>query len=123
MEKKRIMIVEDEGIIALDIKKRLESLGYLVSTVVDSGERAIEEVIKLKPDLILMDIVLKGKISGMDASISIWKFLEIPVIYITSSFDEDYRQRCNCFNSNYDFLIKPFNHEDLKEKVEHALLH
>jgi len=123
MEKKKIMIVEDEGIIALDFKKRLESLGYYVFTVVDSGEQAIEEVSKLKPDLILMDIVLKGKISGMDASISIRKFLEIPVIYITSYFDEDYRHRCNCSNINYDFLIKPFNHDDLKNKVEHALLH
>jgi CheY-like chemotaxis protein len=122
MEKKKILIVEDEGIIALDIKKRLESLGYDVSKVVDSGEKAIEEVNNIKPDLILMDIVLKGKISGMDASISIKQFLEIPIIYITSYFDEDYIHRCKCSHLNYDFLIKPFNHDELKIKVEHALM-
>lgn len=122
MEKKSIMIVEDEGIIALDIKRRLEKLGYEVATVVDSGEKAIEQVLKVKPDLILMDIVLKGKLSGMDASISIGQFLNIPIIYITSIFDEDYKDRCSCSNLKYDFLIKPFNHEDLKSKVEQALL-
>lgn len=122
MEKKRIIVVEDEGIIALDIKKRLEALGYNVSNVVDSGERAIEEVLKIRPDLIIMDIVLKGKINGMDAAIVIKKFMEIPIIYITSCFDEEYQHRCKCSNLNYDFLIKPFNQEDLKYKVEHALL-
>ncbi|MGD1006010.1 MAG: response regulator [Ignavibacteriaceae bacterium] len=123
MEKKRIMIVEDEGIIALDIKKRLESLGYYVPTVVDSGEKAIEEVHKLRPDLIIMDIVLKGKINGVDTSILIWKFLAIPVIYITSCFDEDYQQLCKCSNLNYDLLLKPINQNELKDKVERALQH
>ena len=121
MEKKKIMIVEDEGIIALDIKKGLESLGYLVSGIIDSGEKAIEEVIKVKPDLILMDIVLKGKLSGMEASISIGKFTDIPVIYITSFFDQDYKDICNCSNLKYDFLIKPFNPEELRNKIEQAL--
>jgi CheY-like chemotaxis protein len=121
MEKKTIMIVEDEGIIALDIKKGLESLGYLVSSIIDSGEKAIEEVLRIKPDLILMDIVLKGKITGMDASISIGKILDIPVIYITSFFDQDYKDQCKCSNLKYDFLIKPFNPDDLRTKVEQAL--
>ena len=120
---KKIMIVEDEGIIALDIKKRLETLGYYVTTVVDSGEKAIEEVLKIKPDLILMDIVLKGKLSGMDASISIGKTSDIPIIYITSVFEQDYKDRCMCLNLKYDYLIKPFNHDDLRNKVEQALLH
>ena len=121
MEKKKILIVEDEGIIALDIKKGLESLGYLVSGIIDSGEKAIEEVKRIKPDLILMDIVLKGRINGMDASISIGKFLDIPVIYITSLFDQNYKDQCNCLKLKYDFLIKPFNPEDLRTKVEQAL--
>jgi CheY-like chemotaxis protein len=122
MQKKRILIVEDEGIIALDIRKRLESLGYDVSSVVDSGEKAIEEVRKLRPDLIIMDIVLKGKISGIEASTLIWKILQIPVIYITSSFDEDDQLICKCSNLNYDFIIKPFNQEDFQLKVTQALL-
>jgi len=120
--KKKIIVVEDEGIIALDIKKRLESLGYNVSNVVDSGEKAIEEALKSRPDLIIMDIVLKGKISGMDAALYLKEYMEIPVIYLTSYFDEDYKNRCNCSKLNYDFLIKPFNQEDLKYKVESALL-
>lgn len=121
MEKKRIMIVEDEGIIALDIRKRLESLGYYIAGVVDSGEKAIVAVQKMKPDLIIMDIVLKGKINGVDASILICEYLKIPIIYITSCFDEDYNLSCKCSKLNYDFLLKPFNQEDIKDKVEQAL--
>ena len=115
--KKKIIVVEDEGIIALDIKKRLEILGYNVSNVVDSGEKAIEEALKSKPDLIIMDIVLKGQISGMDAALYLKEYMEIPVIYLTSYFDEEYKNRCNCSKLNYDFLIKPFNQEDLKYKA------
>jgi CheY-like chemotaxis protein len=122
MDKKSIMIVEDEGIIALDIKRRLEALGYSVTTVVDSGERAIEEVLKHMPDLILMDIVLKGKINGVEASLSIREFSEVPVIYITSYLDDEYVHQCNCSNMKYDFLIKPFNYDELTYKVERALL-
>jgi len=77
----------------------------------------------MRPDLIIMDIVLKGKINGVDASILICEYLKIPIIYITSCFDEDYRLSCKCSKLNYDFLIKPFDQEDLKDKVERALLH
>jgi CheY-like chemotaxis protein len=117
------MIVEDEGIIALDIRKRLESLGYCVSSVVDSGEKAIEAVPKIKPDLIIMDIMLKGEINGVDASILIWQYFKIPIIYITSCFDENFKYSCKCSNLNYDFLIKPINQLELKSKVEQVFRH
>ena len=122
MELKRIMIVEDEAIIALDIRKRLESLGYFVSSVVDSGEKAIEAVLKIQPDLIIMDIMLKGKINGVDASILIWQYFKIPVIYVTSCFDEDFKSSCKCSRLNYDYLIKPIDQLELKHKVEQAFL-
>ena len=123
MEKKKIMIVEDEGIIALDIKKRLEELGYSVPIVVDSGEEAIEQASKMKLDLILMDIVLNGEITGVDAAIKIWRFLSIPIIYITSFFNEDCLIKNSHFKYNYDYIIKPFSQTDLQLKIEHALVH
>ncbi|WP_366931293.1 response regulator [Methanolobus sp.] len=79
MTKERIMIVEDEKIVALDIKDSLEHFGYSVPCMASSGEEAIRSVNECKPDLILMDIVLKGKIDGIDAARAIHKNCDIPV--------------------------------------------
>ena len=121
METKRIMIVEDENIIALDIKKSVKGFGYPVVMVVPSGEEAIEEAEKIHPDLILMDIVLKGKINGLEAGREIWKHYKVPIIYITSYFDDTTLRKNFHSNFAYDFLIKPFNNVELKSKIESAL--
>ncbi len=68
MKKAKILIVEDETIIAVEIENRLQSLGYEVTSIVDTGKRAIQKAEIDKPDLILMDIRIKGKIDGIDAA-------------------------------------------------------
>jgi CheY-like chemotaxis protein len=81
----KILLVEDESIEAMDIKKILESLGYNVPYVVTSGEEAVEKALDTLPDLILIDIILKGEIDGIEA-VSKIKDLKIPVIFLTASF-------------------------------------
>lgn len=116
---KKIMVVEDENIIALDIKNRLESLGYFVSAVVPSGEEAIRIVTEVKPDLVLMDIVLRGDIDGMQAAETIYRKFNIPVIFLTSYSDESTLQLAQK-TSPYGILIKPFNENELKVKIDSA---
>ncbi|HEY9668560.1 MAG TPA: response regulator, partial [Coleofasciculaceae cyanobacterium] len=83
----QILVVEDENIIALNLKENLESLGYIVVAIVVSGEKAIEKATQLRPDLVLMDIRLKGSIDGIEAAGQIWEHLSIPVIYVTGHSD------------------------------------
>lgn len=119
--KNKILIVEDENIIALDIKTRLTKLGYLVTEIVNSGEKAVEAALKLKPDLILMDISLKGKMSGIDAGIEICKYISVPIIYLTAFFDVHILLNCADCKLYYDYIIKPFDPIDLKNKIQSAL--
>ena len=79
-----ILIVEDENIIAMDIQFMLENLGYKISGVVSSGEDSIKKASNMLPDLILMDIKLKGKIDGVRAANQIYESLRIPVVYLTA---------------------------------------
>ena len=88
MTNEKIMIVEDEKIVALDIKDSLEHFGYSVPCMAASGEDAISFIDKCQPDLILMDIVLKGKIDGIEAAKTIRDNYGIPVIYLTAYSDE-----------------------------------
>ena len=83
----RILVVEDESIVALDIKDRLESLGYEVPVTVASGEKAIELTGVLRPDLVLMDIQLQGRMDGVEAADQIRRQFGIPVIYLTANAD------------------------------------
>src|SRR5665647_82567 len=87
MSKGKILIVEDESIEALDIKHALESFGYEVPNIATSGEDAVELALDIKPDLILMDIILKGNTDGIAAAAKI-KELNIPVIYLTAYSEE-----------------------------------
>ena len=115
------MVVEDEFIIALDLKKSVNGFGYSVPMVAHSGEEAIEAVSKERPDLILMDIVLKGKINGLEAGKTIWDKYKIPIIYITSFFDDSTLKQNLKYSISYDYLIKPFNENDLRLKIENVL--
>ena len=115
-----ILVVEDEAITAMDIKGRLEDLGYHVPTTVATGEEAIEIAKSLTPDLILMDIMLKGPMNGIEAGEFISSHYKIPIIFLTA-FNDD-----NTFNrakeaSPYSYLCKPFEFRDLKFSVELAL--
>ena len=117
--KPRIMVVEDENIIALDIGDKLEDLGYDVVAIVASGSLAIEKARKLNPDLILMDILLKGDMDGIEVTRSI-DDLFIPVVYLTSYSDKKTLQRAR-ETSPYGYIIKPYNEDGLKTTIEMAL--
>ena len=91
MAKSRILVVEDEAIVAMGIKQKLEELDYAVVDIVFTGEDAVQTALREEPDLILMDIVLKGKMDGIEAAAKIRNQLDIPVIYLTCLL---YTSRC-----------------------------
>lgn len=106
--KKKILIVEDEMILSLVLEKMVSQMGHQVIDRVASGEAAVQKAFELQPDIILMDIRLKGKIDGIEAVTQIQKKLDVPVIYITGNTDKKYTDRVK--QTNYvDFLIKPIN--------------
>ena len=87
MRKARILVVEDESVIAMDIQGGLKSLGYDVPVIASSGEEAIQQVEAVHPDLILMDIVLGGDMDGVEAAKRIYAGHNIPIIYLTAYSD------------------------------------
>jgi len=93
MPEKRILVVEDERLIAEDIRRSLQNLGYSVTSVENSGENAIKKAQENKPDLVLMDIVLKGKMDGIEAAEQIHSLLDIPIVFLTSYSDEKILER------------------------------
>ena len=120
MEKKRILVVEDEKIVAADIQRRLEILGYSVVGASSSGEEAIALTEKTHPDLILMDIILKGKMNGIEAAEQIQRRFNIPVIYLTAHADEATLQIAKV-TEPYGYILKPFEARELQTAIEIAL--
>ncbi|MGD8535754.1 MAG: PAS domain S-box protein [Candidatus Aminicenantes bacterium] len=120
MEKKKILIVEDERIVAEDIKTKLEHVGYAVAGMASSGEESIIKAKKLQPDLVLMDIVLEGKMDGMEAAAQIFSQLNIPVVYLTAYSDEKTLKKAKV-TEPFGFIIKPFEAQDLFTAIEMAL--
>lgn len=116
----QIMVVEDEGVIALGLQMKLESWGYTVDPVVSSGEIAVKESFRIKPDLIIMDIGIKGKFNGIEAARRI-RDLKIPVIFITGRDDEVLIMEA-LETVPYALLKKPLDHEVLKQKIRFALI-
>ena len=114
------MVVEDEGIVAADIQDRLVSLGYEVSAVVHSGEEAEPKAQETKPDLVLMDIKLGGKMDGVDAARLIQQRLDIPVVYLTAHGDEATLRRAK-ITEPFGYILKPFDERALHTNIEIAL--
>lgn len=115
----KILLVEDESIEALDIKSTLESFNYEVPYVASNGEEAVKKALEIKPDLILMDIILKGDIDGVEAASKV-KDLNIPIIYLTAHSEESTIERAK-LTEPYGYLIKPFNAIELRYVIELAL--
>ncbi|MCK9150634.1 methanogen output domain 1-containing protein [Methanobacterium alcaliphilum] len=115
-----LLVVEDESIVAMDIKHRAEGLGYNVLGIASSGEEAIEKTEKTRPDLILMDIVLKGKMDGVEAAQIIRDKFDIPVVYLTAYSDEKTLGRAK-LTGPFGYIIKPFEDRELHSAVEVAL--
>ncbi|MBW2636353.1 MAG: PAS domain S-box protein [Deltaproteobacteria bacterium] len=120
MANARILVVEDEGIIAKDIRKMLENLGYDVFAVVSSGEDAVKKAAETHPDLVLMDIVLEGDMDGVEAAEQIRNRFDIPVIYLTAYSDEKTLQRAK-ITEPYGYIFKPFQGRELHTAIEMAL--
>ena len=120
MTKARILVVEDESIVAADIQDRLESLGYEVPATVASGEKAVEKAGVLRPDLVLMDIQLNGRMDGVVAADQIRLRFGIPVIYLTANADHPTVQRAKV-TEPFGYVIKPFEERELHTAIEVAL--
>jgi len=120
MPKAKILIVEDEQIVALDIRKSVETMGYFVCAVASSGEEAVQKAGETRPDLTLMDIVLKGDMDGIQAAEQINALFKIPIVYLTAYDDEDILQRAKV-TTPYGYITKPFNDRELHIAIEMAL--
>ena len=116
----KILIVDDEVVVAEAIRRQLRSLGYLVVGVVASGTEAVQLAGEHRPDLILMDIKLKGPMDGIEAAGTIRSRYAIPVIYLTAFSDEETLERART-TLPLAYLIKPFVSSDLRAAVELAL--
>jgi PAS domain S-box-containing protein len=120
MNKARILIVEDEAIIAMELESQLQGLGYQVTAVVGTGEEAINQVSLEKLDLILMDIKLKGNMDGIEAASQIQSNLDIPIIFLTAYADNEKLKRAK-FLLPYGYLLKPVQERELKATIKIAL--
>jgi PAS domain S-box-containing protein len=113
-------VVEDERIIALNLKENLESLGYAVPAIAATGEQAIAAATDLQPDLVLMDIRLKGAMDGIQAAEQIWERLQIPIIYVTGHSDRSTLERAKV-TTPFGYVLKPVKERELYVAIETAL--
>lgn len=120
MNKEKILVVEDEWIIARQICGNLKDFGYEVSPIASSGEEALRLAETERPDLILMDIVLKGKVDGIEAVGQIALRYDIPIIYLTAYTNQEYLERAKP-TKPFAYLVKPFKEQELYTNIEMAL--
>jgi PAS domain S-box-containing protein len=116
----RILIVEDDGIIARDIQQTLVRMGYPYPIVVSSGEEAVQRAMEIPPDLVLMDIKLKGPMDGVEAAQQIRARFDIPVVYLTAYADDLTLRRAKV-TAPFGYVLKPFEEEELHSVIEMAL--
>jgi len=120
MGKYKILVVEDEAIIAKDLQWRLEGMGYEVPALLATGETAIKTAIQMKPDLVIMDIMLLGAIDGIEAADQIRAKIDIPVIYLTAYADDEILERAK-ITEPFGYLIKPIGDRELRSNIEITL--
>jgi CheY-like chemotaxis protein len=120
MEKAKLLVVEDEPVVAMDIQASLEDMGYAVTSLAASGTQAIEEAERDRPDLVLMDILLKEDMTGIEAAHYISTKFDIPIIYLTANSDTETLEKAKVAEP-FGYLIKPFNNQELRANIEMAL--
>jgi len=120
MPNERVFIVEDESVVALDIASSLESLRYVVVGQTDRGEIAIQKVEELQPDLVLMDIRLKGEMSGITAAEYIFTHFDIPIVFLSAHSDTITLQSA-VLAQGYGFITKPFETSELRSAITMAI--
>lgn len=117
---RKIMIVEDEGLIAADLQGRLERAGYTVPPIADSAEEALRIIRETQPDLVLMDIRIKGEVDGIDVAQQVRSELDVPVIYLTAYEDQGTLERAS-HTQAFGYIKKPIASASLKGSIEMAL--
>ncbi len=116
----KVLIVEDETLVAMEIESALKREGFYVCNVVDNGEEAIESVKECQPDVVLMDIYLRGKPNGIDTCQKIKSIREVPVIFLTAYSDKKTIERAvDCTPDGY--LVKPFRRDELVAMIRVAV--
>jgi CheY-like chemotaxis protein len=120
MQKKQILIVEDEVIVADALARTLKHLGYEVASLVESGDEAIEKAEAVRPDLVLMDIVLSGDMDGIEAAQHIRAKLKIPVVFLTAHTETRLVDRAR-ISEPYGYLVKPVGEAELRAAIEVGL--
>ena len=116
----KILVVDDEAIIILQLEKRLSAMGYTVAGMAASGEDAVDMARHILPDLVLMDIVMPGKMNGIEAAKIITGELDIPVVFVTSYADDSIIEKAKSVRP-YGYIVKPFNELEIKAAIEVAL--
>ena len=120
MIRKRLLLVEDEYITAMNMRRMLEKSGYEVLPVIETGESAVAAALECSPDLVLMDIILKGEMNGIEAVKKIREGKDIPVIYVTGNSDRETIRKAQD-TEHFRILIKPVSSRDLNEAIASAL--
>jgi two-component system, cell cycle sensor histidine kinase and response regulator CckA len=118
--KTSVLIVEDEGLIAVDLKKKLEQAGYAVPIVVDNADDALRNVELLRPSLVLMDIGLRGPRDGVETADQIRRRFHIPVVFVTGHSDLETLERAR-ITEPFGYIVKPFHGVDFRAQIEIAL--
>jgi CheY-like chemotaxis protein len=116
----KILVVEDDGITAEALNQALTDMGYRVVGIATSGWEAVDKTIRTKPDLILMDIKLKGLMDGVLATQRIQSQFDVPVVYLTAYADNETLKRVH-HSKPYGYLVKPYAEEELRDAVTKAL--
>jgi DNA-binding NarL/FixJ family response regulator len=117
----KILVVEDDTIIAITIEGRLKQFGYRVVGRASTAKDAIAKTIEFEPDLVLMDIHLKGPVDGIEAAETIYGIHNIPVVYLTAFSDENTLERAQK-TSPFGYIVKPFSDSTLKTTIKLAML-
>jgi diguanylate cyclase (GGDEF)-like protein/PAS domain S-box-containing protein len=118
--RKRVLVVEDETIVALDLQNSLKILGYEVVGTASTGAEAVAKAGGTRPDLVLMDIMLKGDMDGIQAAETIHSLLDVPVIFLTACADDSTLDRAKV-TEPFGYMIKPFEERELHSHIEIAL--
>jgi CheY-like chemotaxis protein/DNA-binding PadR family transcriptional regulator len=116
----KILVVDDEAIITMQLEERLRAMGYTVAGMAASGEDAIDKARRLRPDLVLMDIVMPGRMNGIEAAKILNEELDIPVVFVTSYADDKIIEQAKSVRP-YGYIVKPFNELEIKAAIEVAL--
>lgn len=120
MSGERILIVEDEIILGMSMKQELMNMNYNIVDVVDTGEKSLKSANELKPDLILMDVTLKGEMDGIKSAKQINENLDIPIIYMTAYTNDDVLNRVKK-TKFYGYIHKPFSEKEVNTTIQTAI--